>query len=37
MELAGAFWLGGDLEAAYLFGIETILTGVSERASPASS
>jgi AcrR family transcriptional regulator len=36
MELAGAFRLGGDLEIAYLFGIETILAGVSERATPAS-
>jgi AcrR family transcriptional regulator len=36
MELAGAFRLGGDLESAYLFGIETILTGVSVRATLAS-
>ena len=36
MELAGAFRLGGDLENAYLFGIDAILAGVSERASPAS-
>ena len=36
MELAGAFRLGGDLESAYLFGIESILAGVSERATPAS-
>jgi AcrR family transcriptional regulator len=36
MELAGAFRLGGDLEAAYAFGIEAILDGVSESATPAS-
>ena len=36
MELAGAFRLGGSLDAGYGFGIESILTGVSERASPAS-
>ena len=36
MELAGAFRLGGDLESAYLFGIDSILNGVSERATPAS-
>jgi hypothetical protein len=36
MELAGAFRLGGDLEAAYAFGIESILKGVSESATPAS-
>ena len=36
MELAGAFRLGGDLDAAYAFGIETILAGVSARAIPAS-
>lgn len=36
MELAGAFRLGGDLESAYLFGIDAILAGVSERATPAS-
>lgn len=33
MELAGAFRLGGALEVAYTFGIESILTGVSELAS----
>ena len=32
MELAGGFRLGGDLEAAYAFGIEAILAGVSEAA-----
>ena len=37
MELAGAFRLGGDLDAAYAFGIEMILAGVSGRATPASS
>jgi AcrR family transcriptional regulator len=36
MELAGAFRLGGDLDAAYAFGIETLLAGVSARATPAS-
>lgn len=36
MELAGAFRLGGDLEAAYAFGIESILAGVSVSATPAS-
>jgi AcrR family transcriptional regulator len=29
MELAGAFRLGGDLEAAYEFGIDAILSGVT--------
>ena len=36
MELAGAFRLGGDLDAAYAFGIESILVGVSGSATPAS-
>jgi AcrR family transcriptional regulator len=36
MELAGAFRLGGDLEAAYAFGIDAILAGVSGSATPAS-
>ena len=36
MELAGAFRLGGDLDAAYAFGIEAILDGVSASATPAS-
>jgi AcrR family transcriptional regulator len=36
MELAGAFRLGGDLEAAYAFGIDAILSGVSGPATPAS-
>ena len=36
MELAGAFRLGGDLDAAYAFGIESILAGVSAPATPAS-
>ena len=40
MELAGAFRLGGDLDAAYAFGIEAVLEGVgsatvSGAASPA--
>jgi AcrR family transcriptional regulator len=36
MELAGSFRLGGDLEDAYAFGIETILAGVSASETPAS-
>ena len=36
MELAGAFRLGGDLDAAYAFGIDAILNGVSASATPAS-
>ena len=36
MELAGAFRLGGDLDAAYAFGIEAILDGVSGPATRAS-
>jgi AcrR family transcriptional regulator len=36
MELAGGFRLGGDLTAAYDVGIETILAGVSARATPSS-
>ena len=36
MELAGGFRLGGDLDAAYATGIDLILAGISERASPAS-
>ena len=36
MELAGAFRLGGDLEAAYAFGIDAILAGVSGSATQAS-
>jgi AcrR family transcriptional regulator len=36
MELAGAFRLGGDLDAAYAFGIESILAGVRSPANPAS-
>ena len=36
MELAGAFRLGGDLDAAYAFGIDAILDGVSASATPAS-
>ena len=34
MELAGGFRLGGDLDAAYATGIDLILAGISERASP---
>ncbi len=36
MELAGAFRLGGDLESAYAFGIESILVGVSAPATRSS-
>ncbi len=36
MELAGAFRLGGDVDAAYDTGMEVILAGVSERATPPS-
>ena len=36
MELAGAFRVGGDLDAAYAFGIEWIVVGVSGLAFPAS-
>jgi AcrR family transcriptional regulator len=36
MELSGAFRLGGDLDAAYAYGIEAILDGVSASATPAS-
>jgi AcrR family transcriptional regulator len=36
MELAGGFRLGGDLEAAYAFGISAILAGVSSSAVPGS-
>ena len=35
MELAGAFRLGGDLDAAYAFGVESILAGVRSRAVPS--
>jgi AcrR family transcriptional regulator len=34
MELAGGFRLGGDVDAAFDAGIETILAGVSVRATP---
>jgi AcrR family transcriptional regulator len=36
MELAGAFRLGGELDAAYADGIRAILVGVSGSASPGS-
>ena len=36
MELAGGFRLGGDLGAAYEFGIDSILAGVSGPATRAS-
>jgi AcrR family transcriptional regulator len=35
MELAGAFRLGGDVDAAFAYGIEAVLSGVAER-RPAS-
>jgi AcrR family transcriptional regulator len=35
MEQAGGFRLGGDVDAAYATGIETILAGVSARATPS--
>jgi AcrR family transcriptional regulator len=35
MELAGGFRLGGDLDAAYAFGLEAIIAGVSGAASRA--
>lgn len=36
MELAGAFRLGGDVDAAYAFGVDAILAGVSAPANRAS-
>ena len=36
MEVAGAFRLGGDLDAAYAFGVRAIIRGVSGRVTPAS-
>lgn len=36
MESAGGFRLGGDVEAAFDAGIETILAGVSARATPSA-
>jgi AcrR family transcriptional regulator len=36
MELAGAFRLGGDLDVAYAFGIDSILAGVRAVAIPGS-
>lgn len=36
MELAGAFRLGGDLDEAYGYGIDTILAGISGRATRSS-
>lgn len=37
LELAGGFRLGGDVDAAYDAGIETILAGISAGASPTSA
>jgi AcrR family transcriptional regulator len=34
MELAGGFRLGGDVDAAYAFGIEALLAGVREAVRP---
>ena len=34
MELAGAFRLGGDVDEAYRFGIDSIVTGLSPRDLP---
>jgi len=36
LELAGGFRMGGDLDAAYAFGVEAITTGLSGRATPAA-
>lgn len=36
MELAGAFRLGGDVDAAYATGMELILSGISAAATPRS-
>ncbi len=36
LELVGGFRLGGDVDAAYTRGIELILAGISESASPPS-
>ena len=36
MELAGGFRLGGNVDSAFVAGIETILAGVSVRATPSS-
>lgn len=36
MELAGAFRLGGDIDAAYTIGIDLVLSGISAAASPRS-
>jgi hypothetical protein len=37
MELAGAFRLGGDVDAAYRFGIDTIIAGVRATNMPGRS
>jgi AcrR family transcriptional regulator len=36
LELAGGFRLGGDIDAAFANGIDLILAGISERASPSA-
>jgi hypothetical protein len=36
LELAGGFRLGGDLDRAYAFGVDTIVAGVSGPESPAA-
>lgn len=37
LELAGGFRLGGDIDAAFANGIDLILAGISERATPSSA
>ena len=36
LEMAGGFRLGGDIDAAFANGIDLILAGISERASPSA-
>ena len=37
LELAGGFRMGGDIDAAFANGIDLILAGISERATPSSA
>lgn len=37
LELAGGFRLGGDLDRAYAFGVDTIVAGISGPESPAAT